>query len=272
MTFSYSIGNPNTLIVTVTATVTCAGTCPSFDFEWDWGDGTPHDSGQTSSHTYATPGAKLITLTVTLSGETVGSATRSLTLPNPDLPPTAAGACTWNANTWTMTVLDVSSDDGPDADTLPGDGTASLQVVIDWGDGSVKSYGKQGGLFTHTYISTGAFSVTQKVIDSKLQANSTTCAGQATPTYFTVSGTVKNASGAPLSTATVMVKSATTGIIAKTVYTDTTGLFSVGSLKPDKYWIVVSKRGYTFPAPDTLGNPAITVGPNSGGTIITADP
>jgi PKD repeat protein len=272
VTFSYTIGSPNTLIVSVTASVTCLNTCPSFDYDWDWGDGTAHDSGQSASHTYASPGAKVITLTVALSGQFVGSVKRSLTLPNPDFPPTAAATCTWNANTWTMTVLDASSDDGPDADTLPGDGNASLQVVVEWGDGSTKSFGKQGASLGHTYISTGTFLVGERAIDSKLQQDSVTCPVSATPTFFTISGTVRNSSGASLSTATVTVKSGTTGIIVKTVYTASNGLFSVGSLKPDKYWIVVSKRGYTFPFPDTIGNPAITVGPSSSGNSITANP
>jgi hypothetical protein len=272
VTFSYTIGSPNTLIVSVTASLSCGPTCPAFDYDWDWGDGTAHGAGQTESHTYDSPGTKFITLAVSLSGEMLGSVTRSLTLPNPDFPPAAGAACTWNGNTWTMTVLDTSSDDGPDADTLPGDGNASLRVVIDWGDGSTKSFGKQGASFSHTYIRTGAFTVADRVIDSKLQQDSTTCPVPATVAFFTISGTVKSASGASLNLATVTVRSATTGLIAKTVNTGTNGFFSVGSLKPDTYWVVVTKNGYTFPAPTTAGNPALTVGPDQLNRVITAQP
>jgi hypothetical protein len=273
VTFSYTIGSPNTLVVTVAASVACSGTCPSFDYDWDWGDSTAHGSGETQSHTYASPGPQLITLTVTLSGtsDLVGSVIRSLTLPNPDLPPIVGGTCTWDANTWTMTVLDSSVDDGPDPDTLPGDGNASLQIVIEWGDGA-RSFSTQGASTSHTYVTTGTFSVVQKAIDSKLQLSTRTCPLQATPAFFTISGTVKSSSGANLNLATVTVKSATTGVIAKTVNTDPNGFFTVGALKPGNYWLVVTKRGYTFPAPGSAGNPVLTVGPDRLNRVITANP
>jgi len=75
-----------------------------------------------------------------------------------------------------------------------------------------------------------------------------------------------------LGAATVSVRSATTGATVRTVYTDAFGFFQVGSLKADTYWVVVAKRGYTFPAPTSTGNPAITVGPSSPGNSIKANP
>jgi PKD repeat protein len=39
------------------------GTVETYD--WDFGDGTPHGSGQTATHTYANPGTYTVTLTVT---------------------------------------------------------------------------------------------------------------------------------------------------------------------------------------------------------------
>jgi hypothetical protein len=75
-----------------------------------------------------------------------------------------------------------------------------------------------------------------------------------------------------LGAATVSVRSATTGATVRTVYTDALGVFTVGSLRVDTYWIVVTKRGYTFPAPTSAGNPVITVGPSSTGNSIKANP
>ena len=91
------------------------------------GDLFIHGSGDPTSHPYAAGGTKTITLTVKLAsnGKKVGSSTRSLTLANPDLAPTAAATCTWDANTWQMTVVDASSDDGADADAVPPDGNAT---------------------------------------------------------------------------------------------------------------------------------------------------
>ena len=85
---NFNIGPVSGLQVPVTATVDCGGvTCPSFTYDWDWGDGT-QALGATASetHTYASGGSESITLTVLLNGSSVGSATRSVRLFNPDLP------------------------------------------------------------------------------------------------------------------------------------------------------------------------------------------
>lgn len=34
-------------------------------YDWDWGDGSPHDTGPLATHSYATSGSKAITLTIT---------------------------------------------------------------------------------------------------------------------------------------------------------------------------------------------------------------
>ena len=92
---NFNIGPVSGLDVPVTATVDCGGaTCPAFTYDWDWGDGT-QALGATASetHTYASGGSKSITLTVKLNGNgSVGSATRSVTFINPNLPPTVDGA------------------------------------------------------------------------------------------------------------------------------------------------------------------------------------
>ena len=99
---TFNIGPVSGLQVPVTAFVDCGGvTCPTFTYDWDWGDGS-HGPGTTESeiHTYASGGSKSITLTVLLNGSSVGSTTQSVpTLFNPDLPPTAKGNCTWRAAT-----------------------------------------------------------------------------------------------------------------------------------------------------------------------------
>ncbi len=69
----------------------------------------PNTSTNTGVHTYGTGGSKSITLTVFLqsNGKKVGSATRSVTLANPDMPPVAAGTCTPDTNAWTMTITTI---------------------------------------------------------------------------------------------------------------------------------------------------------------------
>lgn len=53
------------------------GTIVSYD--WDWGDGSAHGSGKTTSHTYAATGPWTVTLTVTDDGGLIGAATGTAT-------------------------------------------------------------------------------------------------------------------------------------------------------------------------------------------------
>ncbi|MEK6528274.1 MAG: carboxypeptidase regulatory-like domain-containing protein [Nitrospirota bacterium] len=186
---------------------------------------------------------------------------------NPDLAPVAGAACVWTANTWTMDVTNTSTDDGPDADMLPGDGDALLQIDVDWGDGSAKSYGSAGTAFNHVYSATGTFTVSLTATDSNLQTNTTTCTTQATPAYFSISGIVKKSiaqDSENLNNATIQLLNSS-NVVIKSVSTRPSGTFSFGSLKPGTYKIKAVKTGFTFPAATT-----IVVGPSSAGNVIQA--
>ncbi len=243
------------LTVTVDATVNCGSDpCPALTYDWEWGDGSANGSADPDSHTYATAGAKTIKLTVNLMGKVAGSATRSITLTAIDQPPTAAATCTWDANLWKMSVLDASTDDN-----------AVTQVVVDFGDGSSKTIAPAGSSINRTYTKPGTYTVTDRAIDSKLQSAVYTCPTQATPALFSISGTVKNKTGATnLSTATVQLYNGAN--IVKSTLTAANGTFTLGNLKPASYTLKVSKSGYTF------ANPAATiqVGPSSAGNTINA--
>lgn len=270
VTFTTSVP-ANGLTVNVVASVNCSGACPPLTYDWDWDNDGPAGNGPettaSASHTYATAGAKSIKLTVSIAAGTVGSVTRSVTIANPDLPPVANATCAWDANTWNMGVTDTSTDDGPDGDMLPGDG--SMQIVVDWGDGTAKDYTVP---YSHVYSKTGTFPVTLKATDSKLQTSTYTCTTSATPAYFTIDGTVKKsvaAGGANIASATVQLLNGTTNAVIKSVLTGTGGTFSLGTLKPGIYKLKFVKSGYVFPAPGTpVTNPAITVGPTSSANII----
>jgi len=185
---------------------------------------------------------------------------------NPDLAPVAGATCVWTANTWTMDVTNTSTDDGHDADMLPGDGDALLQIGVDWGDGSV-SYGSAATAFNHVYSTTGTFTVSLTATDNNLQTSTTTCTTQATPAYFSISGTVKKSiaqDSENLNHATVQLLNSA-NVVIKSVLTRPSGTFSFGSLKPGTYKIKAVKRGFTFPAATT-----IVVGPSSAGNVIQA--
>ena len=268
VTFSYTV-IPNTYTVNVTATVDCGGACPPLEYDWDWGDGSANGTANPDSHTYALAGTKTITLTIKLASNhlNAGSVARTLTLANLDLPPAASNSCVWNANTWTMTVTDTSTDDGPDADALPGDGDSLLKLNVDWGDGSVRSLATgAGAVFSHVYTNPGNYTVTETVTDSMLQPAPAPAMCVATAAYFTISGTVYRSNGTTAVTyATVQLYKGTA--LQRSVSTGTTGTFSFGSLKPGTYSLKVLKSGYTF------ANPAwgpTAVGPNATGITINA--
>ena len=262
-TFSATISG---LTVNVSATVDCGGSCPALTYDWDWGDGG-QDLGSlaTKSHTYSTAGTYSINLTVRQSGLKAGSVSRNVTVTAPDLPPTAAGTCAWDTNTWTMTVQDASTDT---------DVSAVQTIVVDWGDGgksfhTYTSAGTTGAVLNHTYVKPGSYAISLKAIDSALQASGVlTLPCTATPAYFTIGGTVYKHDGTtPVSSASVAVRNQTTGAFLKTVYTASNGTFQTTGFKPGTYTLTITKSGYNF---GVAPQATVTVGPSRSGVSITA--
>jgi PKD repeat protein len=255
--FGYTIGSPNTLTVNVNASAcTCSGSSANCDaYDWDWGDGTAHGSGVTASHTYAAAGPKSITLLVEEFGVGGSSVTRTVNVYTPDFPPTVAGTCVLDANTWTETLTDTSTDDN-----------GIKQITASWGDGSVlfSDMTSPFGPGTHTYINAGSYTITHKALDTLGQQSIRTCV--ANPVYFTISGTVFTPAGpgSPLSGVTVTVKKGATVVGAATSASN--GAFTAGNLKPGTYTLTVTRSGYTF----TIPAATITVGPSTSGQIVTA--
>jgi hypothetical protein len=165
-------------------------------------------------------------------------------------PPLAAETCSLDANTWTMTVTDASSDDHD----------AISQQTLTWGDGSpvIQDRTAPFGPFVHTYIGAGTYQITHRTIDDVGQMATHTCLAEPVP--FTISGTVTNiyaSHNATLAGATVTVARVADGLTAGTAQSDANGAYSVGGLKPGAYVVSAVKVGYVFqPAVN------ITVGPS----------
>jgi hypothetical protein len=247
VTFTTAPDPGNSLAVDVEAAVDCGGACPPLTYDWDWGDGTAHGSANPDAHTYAASGTYVVTLVVESGGKEVGFSIRTVKVVATDLPPVVAGACTWSANTWTMQLVDSSTDDKP-----------GLKVVVDWGDGGPKSSVAPGGTVSKTYGKAGTFTVVQKAIDSKLQSSTSSC-GTATAGYFAISGTVYAGDGTtPIASALVTLKKGATTLAAKS--TTTNGAYAFGNLKPATYSITVSRSGYVFAIPAI---PSVVVGPDA---------
>jgi predicted CXXCH cytochrome family protein len=251
VSFSYALGSPNTLMVTVFAAAVCNGPCNVYD--WDWGDGSPHGSGITASHTYATAGPKLITLTVEQFGVGEGSAQKIVNVYTPDFGPTADGtACGAILSTtdWSASLTDSSTDDN-----------AVSKVTVVWGDGSLLAAAGQGATFTHTYRGPGTYNLVQTALDALGQQSIRRCS--LSVKYFTIRGTVETSDidgNNPVASAQVTVRNSTTMVTAKITYTAANGTFSAGSLPPGTYDLTVTKSGYVFDDPAAT----ITVGPSPG--------
>ena len=249
VTFSIDVGADG-LTVDVSGSVICTGDCSGLTYDWNWGEGV-NGSGQTASHTYSSAGRKSIKLTVRNSlGKSVGSATRSVTLTKADVVPTADAVCTWDADTWTMSVTDNSTD--------VGDTTPLLKAIVDWDDSST-SIGAPGGTLIHKYYSPGTYTVTLTAIDTVLNSDTKTCTAIVADA-FSISGTVKTPLGAALGGATVVIKKGAR--VVKVVKTSavplTLGQFEATSLRPGTYKLLVRKYRYTFAVP----GPTVTVGPS----------
>jgi hypothetical protein len=145
----------------------------------DWGDGSPLDSAAaiaesegvffvSGTHTYAEEGEHSVTVTVTDSDNTSNAAAAASTALVDDAPLAAGPACpSGSLQVYNGPVVGFTDVAGPS-------GTLSdFSATIDWGDGSSTSAGTvsgpDGGPYavagSHTYSSTGSFTITTTVTD-----------------------------------------------------------------------------------------------------------
>jgi hypothetical protein len=125
--------------------------------------------------------------------------------PGTNDPPAASGICSFDDNTWTMTLTDTSVD------------TDIVQETVNWGDGSVVADDRTApfGPFVHTYIGAGSYPISHKVIDSLGQLAVHACS--AAPHNFTISGTVTNnytGHTGNVAGATVTITKVSNGVVA----------------------------------------------------------
>ncbi len=149
------------------------GTTADFTATIDWGDGTTSAGvvaggagsfNASGSHTYAEEGTYTVTVTVVDDGGSTTSASGSVTVADAPLAATCAAAPvspqSFSAKTANFT----------DAD--PNGTVSDYTATINWGDASSSSgtvAGPNGGPFSvsgsHTYTSTGVFTITTTIVD-----------------------------------------------------------------------------------------------------------
>jgi PKD repeat protein len=135
----------------LTVNFTDASTDPDgtiIGWDWDFGDGNT-STVQNPGHTYAAAGTYTVTLTVTDDDSATDSISKSVTVTEPNTPPTAD---------FTFTTGDLTAN-FTDASTDP-DGTI-VGWLWDFGDGNTSTAQNPG----HTYAAAGTYTVTLTVTD-----------------------------------------------------------------------------------------------------------
>ena len=128
-------------------------------YSWDFGDGSSPGTGTTPSHTYATPGAYTVVLTVTDQDGYTAQISHSVVVDSPPIPafsvsagPRAGAPASFNGS----------------ASNEPGGSIVSYQWSL--GDGAAAT----GASVSHTFASAGSFPVTLTVTDAKGRTASAT--------------------------------------------------------------------------------------------------
>src|SRR5206468_3463853 len=158
---------------TAAFTASCSGLTCSFtssrsdpdgsinDYSWTFGDGataTPHNP----SHTYAAGGTYTVTLKVTDNQGATGSTSHSVTVSQPNLPPTV------NAGSDATVLLGLLYTEQATFSDPDNDGPWSY--TISWGDGSATSgstSSESSISATHTYLLPGSYTIRVTVVDSR---------------------------------------------------------------------------------------------------------
>jgi PKD repeat protein len=131
-------------------------------YDWDFGDGTPHGTGATPSHTYTADGTYTVTLVVTdATGDVSAPATTTATIAN--VAPTVNAGPDKSVETGQPVTVSATFSD-------PGTDDAPWSYTIDWGDATTPETGTTSDqsaaiTATHTYATAGTYTAMVTVTD-----------------------------------------------------------------------------------------------------------
>jgi len=139
------------LTVNVDGSASTAADGATISYDWDWGDGSAHGTGATSSHTYAAAGTFQVSLTIADSaGSSAPAVAKAVSVTH---------AAPVAAFTTSASFLSVSAN-ATGSKAFDG---ATLSYDWNWGDGSAHGSGVTP---SHAYASAGTFTITLTATDS----------------------------------------------------------------------------------------------------------
>ena len=166
-----TVPTTGTVGTSVGVSATAIGGTSPYTFTWDFGDGSGAVSGATASHTYTAKGTFTVKVTVTDANAVTASNTASITIS----PLTLATDFTFPATITPGTAASFTA-------TTTG-GTSPYSYAWTFGDGTTGT----GNPVSHTYSSSGPFTVTVTVTDANAKtATASHSVGQATPLTVTI--------------------------------------------------------------------------------------
>jgi PKD repeat protein len=231
--FTWALGASNG-VVDFTVTSGCAN-APCVN-TFNYGDGT---SGTALSHTYATAGNYLATLTVTDALSNVSmSPIVGVSAVSTNIPPTASKSAPVVTG-MTVSVTDTSTD--------AQDAQGALAVTVNCGNGTIAT-GAGGSTLVCTYTSTGTYTIRHSVKDTGGKGSlSAPVSVNVNATKYRVSGTITKQDGTPIPYATLKLKLG--GVIKYSGTSSSTGTFAFGAVLPGSYTVTATKTGLTFADP-----------------------
>jgi len=149
----------------LTVTPTNTSSDPDGDaltYAWDWGDSSAASSGTTPSHTYAAAGTYSVKLSASDGRGGSNVKTLSVTVVA-STPGNRAPVATFSLSASGLTVTPTNTSSDPDSDPLT--------YSWDWGDSTPVS---SGATPSHTYASSGTYTVTLTVSDGRGGTQTTT--------------------------------------------------------------------------------------------------
>ena len=221
---------------------------------------TTVNSGGSQTYTI-TPSAGYSVGSVTVDGASVGAPPFTYTFSN--VTATHTITATFNVNT-RLTVAETSFSANNLTVILVDNSTGGSSITVNWGDSSAVSIGNAGGTFTHTYTAANTYTVVHTATLQGVSARDNLSV--TVPAKFTVSGTVTNKAGSPLSSVSLALN--INGLTKGLTSTDSNGKYTFVNVVPGAYSITAIKNGYTFANP-AANNVQVSTG-NLAGVAISS--